>query len=236
MLHEDIVSKEKWANLARWERAAERTRALHARRLHVLLVLRSFSARSAVADVADDLQFSALAVVEFLGFGFCCCSASSPLCVRRWPTRMSAMLDLIMCAKEPGATWHKKECIDRTCALCGDDADGKWRGWERHGVCAAIRRSNPDTNFRIHEYAPHRNTQAAADGKKQLVLARYAGEPRDVLITKYIEVLRHGGDIVDMMLSGDAGWTPRSFGLHHRPRPPPSPPGARCPTPTPPFA
>ena len=215
MLHEDIVSREKWANVARWKLKVERARALNARWL--VSLLRSVGGCRAVADadLEPDLEPAAHVVMDFLGLGrFCRCPADSPLCVRRWPQRMSAMIDLILCPKDPCAAWHRKECIDRTCAVCGDDADGNWRGWRRHGVCSALRRPTPDANCRLHEHVPHRNAQAAADGKKQLVLVRHAGEPRDVLLAKYIEVTgfpriedRHHNNTQH----------PRSLALHRRP-------------------
>ena len=151
MLHEDITSREKWANLARWQRRAERTRQLNTRwLLKVLSALGGADARAADADggaaaaehdrggsggdttPADDdsgdgggvarhvaarrvrpttaiLVIAAHAVIEFLGYGFCRCSKDSPLCVLRWPQRMSSMIDLIVCPRAAGSPWHRKE-------------------------------------------------------------------------------------------------------------------------------
>ena len=77
-------------------------------------------------------------LIDFRGLGFFRRTRDSPMCGLRWPTRMSAMIDLHLCPKSAGCAWHAKKYIERTCAVCGVDAEGNWRGWFTHSECSAL--------------------------------------------------------------------------------------------------
>jgi hypothetical protein len=210
-MHEDFTSEQAMGNKARWKRCRTAVPKRVGRCVFLLLEREFGPQNKAAARCAGEH------ILEFAAKRPCECAPGRRGCLLNWPSRVSAMIDLLLCPKAEGAKYHDLKCLNRTCSVCGAAPDGTWLAWKtKVAGCGLLEADMDDASYRSFDSVPHRNEEKAAAGQTQLSLVRRTNESRRLFVASYRKSLcdyiyyRFIGRFMDDQIKPTFGDVPRN--------------------------